>query len=162
MKERTKRILVIIFWAAALAWAVIDLLTSCKSIPEPVVVERVRDVHHHHTDTIHKTDSIRDHTTTIIRELDSAAMSQYGIHLLSQAERAWLVETNRLQREVNQLRETHTDTLTVRDSVPVPYPVVEIKEVPQAFTWWQTALMGIGVLSTSGIILLVVFYFRRQ
>ncbi len=161
MKERTKRILVIIFWAAALAWAAIDLLTSCKSIPEPVVVERVRDVHHHHTDTIHKTDSIRDHTTTIIRELDSAAMSQYGIHLLSQAERAWLVETNRLQREVNQLRESHTDTLTVRDSVPVPYPVVEIKEVPRDLTWWQYTLMGVGALFLIVMIVFVVFDGRR-
>ena len=46
-----------------------------------------------------------------------------------------------LQREMeNRLRELEHITArrdTVRDSIPVPYPVEVIKEVPAKLTWWQ-------------------------
>ena len=69
-------------------------------------------------------------------QLDSAAMAAYGIRL-QKAERAWLIQTDRLQRELSELKESKSDTVIKRDSVP--YPVEVIKEVPAELSWWQTA-----------------------
>ena len=119
--------------------------TKCVTVPE------VHEHWHHTTDTIHKTDSIIDRQTTTIREVDSATMAQYGIQM-KDMQRAWLIETNRLQRELSELRQSHTDTIHERDSIP--YPVEVKKEVPAQLSWWQQTrlhlanimlwLLGIG------------------
>jgi len=103
------------------------LLTSCKQT-EYITVPEVHTEYHHTTDSVRQVDSIIDHQTTIIREVDSATMAQYGIRL-ENAQRAWIVQSDRLMREIQQLRATKTDTLVVRDSIPLPYPVKEyVKE----------------------------------
>lgn len=99
-----------------------------------VTVPEVHEHWHHLTDTIHQTDSIIDHQTTTIREVDSATMARYGIQM-KDMQRAWIIETDRLQRELSELRQSHTDTIHVRDSLPVPYPVIQ--EVPAPLSWWQ-------------------------
>lgn len=127
-----------------------------------VRVPELHEVHHHHTDSIHETDSvIREHTTTIM-QLDSAAMAAYGIKL-SQAERAWLVRTQELERALQRMAKTVTDTVRVRDSVPVPYPIE--KPVPAELTWWQRTRIHIanillGVLAVAGVGWLAIRRFR--
>lgn len=120
------------------------LLMGCTTT-EYVTVPEVHEHWHHSTDTIHKTDSIIDRQTTTIREVDSATMAQYGIQM-KDMQRAWLIETNRLQRELSELRQSHTDTIHERDSIPYQLEVVKAVEKPLA--WWQTALMVIGVIAT--------------
>lgn len=110
--------------------ALLGSCTTTKFVPVP----EVHEYWHHSTDTIHKTDSIIDRQTMTIREVDSATMAQYGIQL-KDMQRAWLIENNRLQRELSELRQSHTDTILKTDSIPVPYPVE--KEVPAPLTWWQ-------------------------
>ena len=127
--------------------------TTTKYVPVPEVHEHW----HHSTDTIHKTDSIIDRQTTTIREVDSATMARYGIQL-KDMQRAWLIETNRLQRELSKLRQSHTDTIHERDSIP--YPVEVTKEVPAELTWWQQARLHLAnvVLYLLLIILLWKIY----
>ena len=111
--------------------------TTTKYVPVPEVHEHW----HHSTDTIRQTDSIIDRQTTTIREVDSATMAQYGIQL-KDMQRAWLIETNRLQRELSELRQSHADTIHERDSIP--YPVEVEKEVPAQLSWWQRLRLWLG------------------
>ena len=78
---------------------------------------------------------------TIIRELDSAAMAQYGIQLRN-AERAWLVQNREMESRLRELEHLTANRDTVRDSIP--YPVEVIKEVPAELNWWQRLKMKVG------------------
>lgn len=134
------------------------LLVGCKT--KYVTVPEVHEHWHHTTDTIHKTDSIIDRQTTTIREVDSATMARYGIQM-KDMQRAWIIETNRLQRELSELRQSHTDTIHERDSIP--YPVEVEKEVPAQLSWWQQTRLHIAnimlwLLGIGG----VVFVFKRK
>ena len=84
-----------------------------------------------------------DHQTTIIREVDSATMAQYGIRL-AQAEKAWLVQSDKLYKEIERLRESKRDSVFIHDSIPVPYPVPEPYPVPAELTAWQKFRMNLG------------------
>lgn len=117
-------------------------LTACKET-EYITVPEIHEVHHHHTDSIKQTDSVTVEKETVIMQLDSAAMAQYGIQLKS-AERAWLVKTAELERRLQQLIENHTDTVHERDSVPYPVEVIKEVEVEKPLHWWQKALMFLG------------------
>jgi hypothetical protein len=134
-------------------------LAGCKPGESVVTVPEIHEHWHHTSDTIRQTDSIIDHQTTIIRELDSAAMARYGIRLQGM-QKAWLVESNRLQRELSELRQSKTDTVIERDSVPVPYPVV--KEVKKPLNFFEKALMGTGIGSLVGILFYCIILIRRR
>ena len=123
-----------------MAWAMVVLfifllmtLSSCRSIKYVPVVE-------HHTETIVQRDSvfsrdtIIDHSQVVVREVDSATMSKYGIQL-KDMQRAWLIERNRLQKQVSELMHSHADTLVIRDTIPQPIPVTV--EVEKRLSWWQ-------------------------
>jgi len=141
------------FWLF-LAMMLVLWLTSCTTT-RVVTVPEVHEVHHHHTDSVFKRDSVIDHKTTTIRELDSAAMAQYGIKL-ERAERAWLIQTERLQRELSELKEATSDTVIQRDSVP--YPVEVVKEVPRKSTWFERIMFCIGIIS----ILCLLLYLAKK
>ena len=145
------------FWLF-IALLVVGWLTSCTTT-RVVTVPEVHEVHHHHTDSVFKRDSVIDHKTTTIRELDSAAMAQYGIKL-ERAERAWLIQTDRLQRELSELKEAKSDTVIQRDSVP--YPVEVIKEVPRKSTWFERIMFCTGIVSILCLILFVAKKIERH
>lgn len=130
----------------------IVVLDSCRT-PQVEVVREVHHEYHHTIDTVSRVDSVSEKETVVIREVDSATMAQYGIKM-EDMQRAWLVQTNRLQREVERLRETKTDTVVKCDSIPVVVPV-EI-EAEKQLSWWQEGLMwagGVGLL----VLLLVIW-----
>ena len=137
---------------------VLMIFGSCTTT-KYVTVPEVHEMWHHQTDTIHQTDSIIDRQTTVIREVDSAAMAEYGIQL-KDMQRAWLVERNSLRSELKALRETKADTVVVHDSIPKPVPV-EV-EVPAELTWWQQARLHLAnvLLWTLGVVAL--FYIIRR
>ena len=134
------------------------LFGSCTTT-KYVTVPEVHEHWHHSTDTIHQTDSIIDRQTTTIREVDSATMARYGIQM-KDMQRAWLIETNRLQRELSELRQTHTDTIHERDSIP--YPVEVIKQVPAQPSWWQRFLMHVGGITSSLLLIVAVWWFVKK
>jgi hypothetical protein len=135
------------------------VLAGCKPGENVLTMPEIHEYWHHTSDTTHQIDSFIDRQSTIIRELDSAAMAQYGIRLQG-LQRAWLVESNRLQRELSELRQTKTDTVIIRDSVPVPYPV--IKEVKKPLTMIEKGLMGTGIGSIVGILFYCIILIRRR
>ena len=136
---------VLVFYIVAFIVGVVlcALLGSCTTTKYVPVVE-TRDHHHWHTDSICKTDSVYHEKTTTIMQLDSAAMARYGIRL-KDAERAWLVKTAELERQLQQLERLTADRDTIHDSIPVPYPV--IKEVEKQLTRRQQMVMCIGLFA---------------
>ena len=144
------------FWLFIILLAV-GWLTSCTTT-RVVTVPEVHEVHHHHTDSVFKRDSVIDHKTTTIRELDSAAMAQYGIRL-DKAQRAWLIQNDRLQREIERLQSISNTSDTVRDSIPVPYPVEKL--VPRERSKVEWGLIVMGILSLMILILYVANKIRK-
>ena len=138
---------------------VITMLSGCKQLQKVVTVPEVHEQHHWHTDSVIKHDSVFRDRKTVIRELDSAKMAQYGIQL-NQAERAWLVETNELRREVERLSAMSANRDTVRDSIPKPYPIYVEKQL----TWYQNAKLKFSeiVIGIFFFIIMLVFIYRRR
>jgi hypothetical protein len=131
--------------------------TTTKYVP----VTQQHTEHHWHTDSVKERDSVHTENTTIIREVDSAAMAKYGIQMQNN-QRAWLV----LQREMeNRLRELEHMTAThdtIRDSIPVPVPVEVTKEVPAKLTWWQQTRLHLANIVLWLLALLAVIYVGKK
>lgn len=139
-------------WYSFIGFVLFLLLAACFSsctTTKVVEVDKVHDVHHYHTDTISKHDSIHTEKETIVMQLDSVAMAQYGIQLKS-AERAWLVKTKELELQIQKLMEISATKDSVHDSIPVPYPVERLIE--KQLSWWQKTQMIAG-----DILLAVIF-----
>ena len=101
--------------------AVILAMCSCtRTVYVPV--KEVETVYQNHTDTVHRTDSIIKEKETIVMQLDSSAMAEYGIKI-NNAEKAWLVREKELESKINKLLEKKADTLIIRDTIPQPYAV---------------------------------------
>ena len=118
------------------------LFSGCattKYVPMP----EVHTEHHWHTDSVKERDSVHTENTTIIRELDSAAMARYGIQMQAN-QRAWLVLQREMEQRLRELEHMTAQRDTVHDSIPVPYPVEVIKEVPEELSWWQRLKMKVG------------------
>lgn len=117
------------------------LLVGCAT--KTVTVERVKTETIEKHDTIEMRDTIHHQTNTIIREVDSSFMAEYGIKL-DGLQKAWLIEKDNLLKEISRGREVSIVRDTVRDSVPVPYPVEKRVEVEKPLTWWQKTRMAMG------------------
>ena len=161
MKERTKLalrvegVLIGILSIMVALW----FLCSCTTT-RYVTVPEVHEQHHWHTDSVHKTDSVIHEKQTTIRELDSAAMAQYGIQI-RQNEKAWLVMSHELRREIERLEAMCADRDTVRDSIPKPYPVEVIKEVPRQKTLLERAVFFAGLISLMILMLIIVSKIKK-
>lgn len=140
------------------ALLLLTAMGSCTTT-KYVTVPEVHEHWHHSTDTIHQTDSVIDRQTTTIREVDSATMAKYGIQM-KDMQRAWLIQTDRLQRELSELRQSHTDTIHERDSIP--YPVEVVKEVPAQPSWWQRFLIYVGGVTSSLLLIVAVWWFVKK
>lgn len=144
MKTKTKpksgRIWLAVLWGALLA---LGLLSTGCTRTEYVEVPKVHTEYVHTTDSILKVDTIIDRQQTIVKELDSLAMAEYGIKL-ENAQKAWLVEKSQLQKEISRQQETKSDTLVVTDTVGVPVPVTKIERVEKPLTWWQQFRLMLG------------------
>lgn len=149
-------VFVIVF---TLGLCVITLLSGCKPLQKVVTVPEVHESHHWHTDSVIQMDSVFMDRQTVVRELDSAAMARYGIQLKA-AERAWLVETNELKREIERLSALTANTDRERDSIPKPYPVYVEKQL----TWYQNAKLKFSeiVIGILFFIIMLVFIYRRR
>ena len=130
---------------------------SCKT--EYIPVETSHTEHHWHTDSIKEVDSVIHERHTTIMQLDSAAMAQYGIRLKN-AERAWLVKSWELERQIENLQRLTAIRDTVRDTIQVPYPVEKklSKWQQTKVDWGGWAILAADVM----IILFFVFALRRR
>ena len=148
------------FWAFTtfiLAMGIALFTLSCKT--EYIPVETSHTEHHWHTDSIKEVDSVIHERHTTIMQLDSAAMAQYGIRLKN-AERAWLVKSWELERQIENLQKLTAIRDTVRDTIQVPYPVEKklSKWQQTKVDWGGWAMLAADVM----IILFFVFALRRR
>lgn len=153
-----ERILAYLAIALMVAMIAAAFFCSCKHV-EYVTVPEVHTEYHHTTDSVRQVDSIIDHQTTVIREVDSATMARYGIRL-ENAQRAWIIQNERLMREIQQLREAKTDSLVRHDSIPYPVPVKEyVRYVPKTvkILAWIGATVLLGLVGWLAIFLIKKF-----
>ena len=137
----------------------ITLIFGCKSI-EYVPVESSHVEHHWHHDSVEIVDTFIKDKSTIIRELDSAAMAEYGIRL-NNAERAFLVQVQEFEKQVKELKEAKKDTAFIEKEKKVPVPV------ERKLSFKERVFLIIGKVSIVPIILCVIaiiilIYTRRS
>lgn len=143
MSDAVRHIVEFVLYVGLLS-AIVFFATGCRT--QYVTVPEVHTVVQHTTDTVVRVDSVLDRETLVVREVDSATLAQYGI-VMEDMQRAWLVESKRLQRELTALREARTDTLVVRDSIPYPVEVTREVTVRSSYdrfcSWfmWVTAVL---------------------
>lgn len=130
------------------------LLVSCKT--QYVPVETVRTEYINRTDTVHSTDTVTNERETVIREVnkgDSALLAKYGI-MLKDNERMLLFLQWELDKERSKEREVQHDTMIVRDTIQVPYPVEKKQSAVDRF--------GDKLMLLLMLVLLLGFVFRRR
>ena len=98
---------------------------------------------------------------TIIREVDSAAMAKYGIQMQAN-QRAWLVLQREMEQRLRELEHMTATHDTIHDSVPVPYPVEVIKEVPAKLTWWQQTRLHLANILLFGLLIGVFIWIGKR
>ena len=157
MKKKTKRRIEIVAWAVVYVFTMWITFSSCTTT-KVVTVPEVHEIYHNQTDTVIKQDSVIRETQTTIMQLDSAAMAQYGIQLKA-AERAWLVKSKELERQIERLMAMSATKDSVHDSIP--YPVEVIKEVPRKVSKTERWLMIAGILSMMAVIVFVAFRIKK-
>ena len=133
------------------------LLSSCTTT-RVVTVPEVHEVIHHQSDTVIQKDSVIHEKETTIMQLDSAAMAKYGIQLKS-AERAWLVKTTELEREIERLMAMSATKDSVHDSIPVPYPVEKLVE--RSRSTLEKVLLCVGILTFMALIVFAAFKLKK-
>lgn len=134
-----------------------SLFAGCKNV-EYVPVESSHTEHHCHTDSVIQRDSVVKESITTVMQLDSAEMAKYGIQLKN-AERAWLVKSWELERQIEALQRLTAERDTVHDSIPVPYPV------EKRLTKWQQAKVdwgGWALLILIVLVVIAIYYPRRN
>ena len=135
--------------------AILSSCTTTKYVP----VTETRTEHHWHTDTVRQRDSTHTERETVIREVDSAAMAKYGIQM-ERNQRAWLVLQREMENRLLELEHMTAQRDTVRDSIPVPYPVVKMVEKP--LSWWERLRLNIFNVLLGVIALVIIFFFIRR
>ena len=132
-----------------------SLLVGCTTT-KYVPMQEVHTEHHWHTDTLREVDSVMTERETIVRELDSAAMTRYGIQLQS-AQRAWLVQTRELESRLREMERQTATRDTIHDSIQKPYHVEVVKEVPAPLTWWQKIRIHLANILLWAVGIILVF-----
>jgi hypothetical protein len=117
--------------------------------------------HHWHTDSVKERDSVHTENTTIIREVDSAAMAKYGIQMQAN-QRAWLVLQREMEQRLRELEHMTATRDTIHDSIPVPFPVEVIKEVPAQLTWWQQTRLHLANILLYLILIVGIIYVGKK
>lgn len=140
MKSKTDNLGAGILIGIVVAVIFIALLLMGCTTTRVVEVPVTHQEHHWHTDSVHEVDSVIKEQMTTVMMLDSAAMAKYGIQLKS-AERAWLVRTAELERQLKQLTQTTQTADTVRDTVTV---VVKAESTEAKLTWWDKIRIHMG------------------
>jgi hypothetical protein len=130
--------------------AIILSVYACS--PKVMTVPEVHNFYHHDTDSVFINDSVIDRQTTIIREVDSATMAKFGIQMERQ-QRAWLVQNEKLMKEISMLKQSKNDTVHIKDSIPVPYPVEKKVTAKERLGYLTNDL--IVILCLGGVVLLI-------
>ncbi len=149
--------LIVLIIMGLLLCAMLSGCTTTKYVP----IESQHTEHHWHTDSVFQHDSVYTEIQTTIMELDSAEMAKYGIQLKA-AERAWMVKSKELERQIQQLIKLTQEKDTVHDSIPIPYPIEVVKEVPAKLTWWQQTRLHLANILLFALLLGVIIWIGKR
>ena len=96
-------------------------------------------------------DSVRDVQWMTIREVDSAQLAALGIQIKG-LKNALLIERNKLLQQISNEKTHKVDTVMLRDSIPVPYPV------EKKLTKWQQWKMDLGgwAMGVAAVLIILV------
>lgn len=140
---------------ALLICALFGSCTTTKYVP----ITEQHTEHHWHTDSVKERDSVHTENTTIIREVDSAAMAKYGIQMQAN-QRAWLVLQREMEQRLRELEHMTATHDTIRDSIP--YHVEVIKEVPAQLTWWQQTRLHLANILLYLLLIVGIIYVGKK
>lgn len=113
----------------------IAFLDGCKT--KYVTVPEYHETYVSRTDTVWKSDSVKDVQISIIQEVDSAYLHKIGI--INPPEKAYLIQNTQNKEVSKSLIEHVTDTILKVDSVPKI--IIKEKELSK----WQHLKMDAGV-----------------
>jgi len=125
------------------------LFLSCSST-KYIPIEKTKTVYQNRIDTIKQIDSVFNEKTTIIREADSTLVQQLGLKLKTN-EKAILILKKELEKQTHNKLESIHDTVLVKDSIPIPYPVEK-----QLTKWQQFKLDFSDVVFSVFLLILIV------
>ena len=114
---------------------IITFLAGCKT--KYVTVPEYHETYVSRTDTVWKSDSVKDVQISIIQEVDSAYLHKIGI--INPPEKAYLIQNSQNKEVSKSLIEHTTDTILKVDSVPKL--IIKEKELSK----WQHLKMDAGV-----------------
>ena len=143
------------FIAALLICALFGSCTTTQYVP----VTEQHTEHHWHTDSVKERDSVHTENTTIIREVDSAAMAKYGIQMQNN-QRAWLVLQREMEQRLRELEHMTASRDTIHDTIPQPYPVE--KEVAVELSWWQQTRIHIANIILYVLAIIAIYYIGKS
>ena len=144
--------------AIIVALLICALFGSCTTTKYVPVTEQHTE-HHWHTDSVKERDSVHTENTTIIREVDSAAMAKYGIQMQAN-QRAWLVLQREMEQRLRELEHMTATHDTIHDSIPAPFPV-EVK-VPAELTWWQQTRIHLANILLYLLLIVGIIYVGKK
>ena len=124
-----------VFMLAIVVIITIAILAGCKT--KYVTVPEYHETYVSRTDTVWKTDSVKDVQISIIQEVDSAYLHKIGI--INPPEKAYLIQNSQNKEVSKSLIEHTTDTILKVDSVPKL--IIKEKELSK----WQHLKMDAGV-----------------
>lgn len=156
-RERVGCMQGMLFVGMLLTFALCLFLSSCKTT-EYVAVPQQHTEHHWHTDSVHTADSVIKEKETVVMMLDSAEMAKYGVKLKA-AERAWLVKTAELEKQIARMSKMKTDKDTVRDTITV---IKQGKPADNGMTWWKKVRMTLGDIALMVLGLLVLIWITKR
>ena len=114
---------------------IITFLAGCKT--KYVTIPEYHETYVSRTDTVWKSDSVKDVQISIIQEVDSAYLHKIGI--INPPEKAYLIQNSQNKEVSKSLIEHTTDTILKVDSVPKI--IIKEKELSK----WQHLKMDAGV-----------------
>ena len=156
-REQTGCMQGMLFVGMLLALALCLFLSSCKTT-EYVAVPQQHTEHHWHTDSVYTADSVIKEKETVVMMLDSAEMARYGIKLKA-AERAWLVKTAELEKQIARMSQMKADKDTVRDTITV---IQQVSPADTGITWCRRVRMILGDIAMMVRGLLVLIWVTKR
>lgn len=130
---------------------IIAFLAGCKT--KYVTVPEYHETYVSRTDTVWKSDSVKDVQISIIQEVDSAYLHKIGI--INPPEKAYLIQNSQNKEVSKSLIEHTTDTILKVDSVPKI--IIKEKELSK----WQHLKMDAGVAAMCIAVALLLLFLLK-
>lgn len=134
-------------------------LTACatkrQTVAQAEALTEVRTERVEVHDTIHKTDTIIEREQLVVRPADSLTMAQFGVQLQA-GQTAWLVERDRLRKEIDRLTESHAQNVETKDTATQYYETSREVEVERKPSAWDSFRQSVGNAFMVALVLLIV------